>query len=127
MIGSKSKGAAFKTPKKKKILKQQPKQKSAFKLKTTKKPLPKPKPKTKTCSQHQPPIPYRLRVKFQFSDARSVAATSKPKSQLQSCLRSTLRQILLKKQNSSRSGGASLGPNSPSCHQSWRQDPGHGD
>ncbi|KAF3698569.1 Arylsulfatase I [Channa argus] len=123
-----------KTPKKKKrkILKQQPKQKSAFKLKTTKKPLvfshhaskpkpkpkskplpslkhepkkskPKPKPKTKTCSQHQPPIPYRLRVKFQFSDARSVAATSKPKSQPQSCLRSTPWQILLKKQNSSRS------------------------
>ncbi|KAK2822853.1 hypothetical protein Q5P01_022918 [Channa striata] len=130
-----TKDAAFKTQKKKKkILKQQPKQKSAFKLKTTKKPLvfshpaskpkpkaksrplpslkhkplpkskPKPKPRTKTCSRHQAPIPYRPQVKSPFGGAASLAATSSTRSQPPSCFRSKPRQAVLKKQSASRSG-----------------------
>ncbi|XP_071348435.1 arylsulfatase I-like [Trachinotus anak] len=109
-----SKGPAFKKPKKKKkVLRQQPKQKSAFRLKTTKKPqtfshhaakpkpkpkskplpklkhkpLPKskpiPKPKTKAYSQHQFLSHYRPNQKSHSSGAPPVSGTSHLRSQLQ--------------------------------------------
>ena len=108
-----SKDPTFKKPKKKKVLKQQPKQKSAFKLKTTKKPqtfshhavkpkrkpkskplpklkhkpLPKlrpiPKPKTKAYSQQQSLSLYRPHLKSYSSDALSMSGASHLKSQPQ--------------------------------------------
>lgn len=113
-----SKGPAFKKPKKKKVLKQQPKQKSGFKLKTTKKPwtfshhaakpkpnkplpklkhkpLPKskpiPKPKTKAYSQHQSPSRYRPGT-----------SRPKPQPQVQSRLGSKSRRTTSQKQHLSR-------------------------
>lgn len=108
------KGTALKKPKKKKVLKQQPKQKSAFKLKTTKKPrtfahraakskskplpklklkpLPKSKPtskaKTKAHSQRQAFSHYRPNPKICSSGAPSVSGTSRPRSAPQSQSRS---------------------------------------
>ncbi|XP_037643525.1 arylsulfatase I-like isoform X1 [Sebastes umbrosus] len=128
----KSKGPK-KPKKKKKILKQKPKQKSAFKLKTTKKPrtfshakpkpkpkpkpipkpklkpLPKsklkPKPKTKVYPQSQRPPHYNPHVKSHSSGAPSVSGTSRPKSQpqSQSRLKSKSRRNISQKQNLSRS------------------------
>ncbi|XP_042353486.1 arylsulfatase I-like [Plectropomus leopardus] len=97
-----------KKPKKKKILRQKPKQKSAFKVKTPKlpqtfshhaaktkpnpkskpfpklklKPLPKskPKPKTKVYPQSQRPSHYSPHLESQSSGAPSVSGTSRPKS-----------------------------------------------
>ncbi|XP_026230608.1 arylsulfatase I-like [Anabas testudineus] len=134
----KSKGPhpAFKTPKKKKkkILKQQPKQKSAFKLKTTKKPRkfsrhaakpkakprsrvftklkhkpvskskPVSKPKTKEYCQHQPPSPYRPHLKSHSSGTPPATANPKTQPQTEPCFRSKSRQTTSKKQNVSLSG-----------------------
>ncbi|XP_070397643.1 arylsulfatase I isoform X1 [Nothobranchius furzeri] len=102
-VTSKSKGAAFKIPKKKKVLKQKLNKKSTFKLKTTKrpqmfprsaakskqpktppkiklKPAPKPKPKTKVQSQQQSQLHYRPHSKIHSSSSPSVSSTSHHKS-----------------------------------------------
>ncbi|XP_040911133.1 arylsulfatase I-like [Toxotes jaculatrix] len=123
-----SKGPAFKKPKKKKVLKQKPKQKSAFRLKTAKKhaakpkpkpkskPLPKlkqkpllkskpiPKPKTKAYSQHRSLPHHRPHLKSYSSGTPPVSGTSRPKAQVQSGVRSKSRRTVSQKQNLSRSG-----------------------
>ncbi|XP_070774967.1 arylsulfatase I-like isoform X2 [Enoplosus armatus] len=124
---SKGRDPAFKKPKKKKILKQQQKQKSAFKLKTTKKPRtfshhaakPKPKPKSKPLPKPKlKPLPksklkakvlpqnqrhYKPHLKSHSSGAPSVSGTSRPKSQpqIQPRLKSKSRRTI--SQNLSRS------------------------
>ncbi|XP_044076396.1 arylsulfatase I-like [Siniperca chuatsi] len=129
----KGRGPAFKKPKKKKILGQQPKQKSAFKLKTTKKPrtfshhaakpkpkskplpkpklkpLPKPKskpkPKTKVSPQNQRRSHYKPHLKSHSSGIPLVSGTSRPKSQpqIQPRLKSKSRRTISQSQNLSRS------------------------
>ncbi|XP_045908537.1 arylsulfatase I-like isoform X2 [Micropterus dolomieu] len=128
---SKDRSPAFKKPKKKKVLKQQPKQNSAFKLKTTKKPLtfshhavkpkaklksnplPKPKlkpppkskvkPKTKGLHQNQRLSHYKPYLKSHSSGTPSASGTSRPKSQpqIQPRLKSKSRRTI--SQNMSRS------------------------
>ncbi|TMS09366.1 Arylsulfatase I [Larimichthys crocea] len=108
------------TKPKKKVLRHQPKQKSAFKLKTPKKskpkpkskPLPKlklkpprksklkPKLKTKVYPQSQRPSHYKLRLK-----SPSISGTSRPKSQpqVQPSFKSKSRQTISQNHNLSRS------------------------
>ncbi|KAM9350107.1 arylsulfatase I-like [Symphorus nematophorus] len=118
---SKSKGPAFKKPKKKKkkkILMQQPKQKSAFKVKSPKtyEPKPKSKPltksklkpklKTKLYPQNQRPSHYKQHLKSHSSGPPSVSGTSRPKSlkpHIQSRMKSKSRRMTSQKQNLSRS------------------------
>ncbi|XP_059201254.1 arylsulfatase I-like [Centropristis striata] len=120
---SKSKGQKKPKKKKKKILRQKPKQKSAFRLKTTKKPrtfshqaakpkpkpkpLPKPKlkplpksklkPKTKVFPQSQRPALYYPPLKS--SGAPSVSATSRPKTHIQPRLKPKSRRNISPNQN----------------------------
>ncbi len=127
-------GSAFKNPKKKKkALKQKPKQKSAFKLKTTKKPktfshhagkpkpkpksrsppelklkpLPKskPKPKTKVYPQNPRQSHYKPHLKSHSSGTPSLSETSLPKSQLQiqPRFKSKSRRTITQNQKLSRS------------------------
>ncbi|XP_069031557.1 arylsulfatase I-like [Embiotoca jacksoni] len=122
---STSNGTTFKKPKKKKVLKQQPKQKSVFKLKTTKKPqtfshhakpLPKkglkpllrskpaPKAKTKAPPHSQQRSRYRPQPEVQSSGAPSVSGTSRPKPQIPSRSKSRRTASQNQNQNLSQSG-----------------------
>lgn len=64
VLGSKSKGPALQKPKKKKVVRQQPKQDLAFKLKTSKKPKPKPKSKPLPKLKHKPLPKSKLKPKL---------------------------------------------------------------
>lgn len=128
LSGSKSKGPAppFKKLKKKKILRQQPKQKSAFKLKTTKKPKPepkskpppklklkpvpksklKPKLKTKVFPQSQRLSYLRPPLKSRSGGAPSASGTSRtksPKPPIQPPFKTKSRRTVRQNQNLSRS------------------------
>ncbi|XP_034411579.1 arylsulfatase I-like [Cyclopterus lumpus] len=106
----------------KKIKKQKPKQKSAFRVKTTKKPprtfsrhaaepktkikpkpktepLPKNKPKTRVQPQNQRPPRHNPRPKFYSSGAPPASATSLPRTQIQSRLKSKSRRNTSRIQN----------------------------
>lgn len=130
---STSKGRAFKKlkkkKKKKKVLKQQPNQKSAFRLKTTKKPRtfshhsakpkskplpkqkPKPLPKSKPTPKartkaHQSPSRHRPHPKIHSSGIPSASGTSRPKSQpqIQPRVKTKSRRTASQNQNLLQSG-----------------------
>lgn len=126
MLGSKLKGPAFKKPKKKKVVRRQPKQKSVFKLKTSKmskpkpesKPLPKlnrrplpksklkPKLKTRVFPQNQRPSHYKPHLNHHYSATPSVSPTSRPKSlksHIQLQFKSKPRWFISQNQNLSQS------------------------
>ncbi|XP_068590886.1 arylsulfatase I-like [Cebidichthys violaceus] len=108
---------------KKKIQRQKPKQKSAFRLKTTKKtrtfshhaakpetkpkpklkPLPKSKPKPRTKVHPQNLSHHSPRPKSYSSGSPPVPGTSRPRSQIQSRLRSKSRRNISQNRNPSRS------------------------
>ncbi|XP_041804621.1 arylsulfatase I-like [Chelmon rostratus] len=119
-------GPPLKKLKKKKILRQQPKQKAAFKLKTTKKPKPepkskslpklklkpvpksklKPKLKTKVYPQSQRLSYLKPPLKSRSSGAPSASGTSRtksPKPQIQPRFKSKSRRTVPQNQNLSRS------------------------